>query len=271
MLVGTSIRRGYVDVDGGQLHYRYCGKPQACPILLLHQSPSSSIMFEKLMTAIGGDYYILAPDTPGFGATDALSSLSIDACAQVVKQFLDSLGVDQCFVFGHHTGASIAVQLAFDNPDLVSALSLSGPTLLSDELKSMLPAKAEAFPLEEDGQHLLDMWRRIRNKDSEAPLVLSLREALLAFQCGDEYKTAYQAVVEQDFGSQLKALECPVQVFSGDNDPLYSCVDTTLELLKKGEKSVMPTGSGTYICDLNTSELSKTVLDFYHRNHPNKN
>lgn len=95
------------------------------------------------MQAIGEQYYVLAPDTPGFGASDKISSFS-------------------------------------------------GPTLLSDELKAILPSKAESFKLTTQGGHLQRMWQRIRGKDPLADLSLSMRETLLAFQCGDDYKTAYQ-------------------------------------------------------------------------------
>lgn len=122
-------------------------------------------------------YYVLAPDAPGFGASDKISSLSIQSCSQVLKDFLTQLGIERCFLFGHHTGASIAVQFAFDNPEMVTALSHSGPTLLSDELKAILPSKAEFFELTTQGGHLQRMWQRIRGKDPLADLSLLLHSA----------------------------------------------------------------------------------------------
>jgi len=47
------IRKGYVNTSGGQCHYRYI-KGRGTPIVFLHQTPSSSLMFEKLMYALEG-------------------------------------------------------------------------------------------------------------------------------------------------------------------------------------------------------------------------
>ena len=59
------LRKGYVDTSGGQCHYRYI-KGQGTPIVFLHQTPSSSLMFEKLMNSLEG-MNAVAIDTPGFG------------------------------------------------------------------------------------------------------------------------------------------------------------------------------------------------------------
>jgi len=45
------IRKGYVDTSGGQCHYRYI-EGQGTPIVFLHQTPSSSLMFEKLNSLV---------------------------------------------------------------------------------------------------------------------------------------------------------------------------------------------------------------------------
>ena len=98
---GPVIRRAYCDIDAGQLHYRQAGNPQKMPLVLLHQSPSSSVMFEALMQALGDDYWLLAPDTPGFGQSDPLQEpVSIAAYAKAIQQFLDALNIERAFLFG---------------------------------------------------------------------------------------------------------------------------------------------------------------------------
>lgn len=259
------IRRAYCDIDSGQLHYRQAGNPANTPLVLLHQSPSSSVMFESLMRALGDDYWLLAPDTPGFGQSDPLQGpASIVAYARAIQQFLDALNIKTALLFGHHTGASVAVQLAHDNPDLAQAMALSGPTLLSDQLKAILPEKAKPFPLSEDGSHLLGMWRRMRDKEPEAPLALSLRETLLGLEVGEAYPDAYQAVIEQPFGEQLQAVECPVLVFAGTQDPLYGQLDASFQLLKQGEKQEIE-GARTYACDLYAQDIAARLRDFFTR------
>lgn len=260
-----TIRRAYCDTAFGQVHYRVAGSEQRPTLLLLHQSPSSSVMYEALMNELADDYYLLAPDTPGFGNSDALDGpVTVAAWAEVIKAFLDALGVEHCLVFGHHTGASIAVQMESDNPGVSTAMALSGPTLLSDALKAALPGKATAFPLAEDGRHLLGMWQRMRDKEPNAPLELTLRETLLGLAVGDSYPDAYRAVIEQDFASQINTVACPVLVFAGDGDPLYGQLDAAYALLQQGEKQVLE-GARTYACDLYAKPIAAMLNDFFAR------
>lgn len=261
------IRRGYVDTSTGQIHYRHAGERSDCPLLLLHQSPSSSVMYEKLMRQLQQHFWLLAPDTPGFGASDGLPHVSIENFARSMKEFLWAQDVSECFLFGHHTGASIAVQLEHNYPGTAKAISLSGPTLLSDGQKQSLPTSAASFKAREDGSHVLGMWQRIRAKDNTAELDLSLREVLLALHSGDHYQASYKAVVEQDFAGQLPTLCCPVQVFASVNDPLAPAVGPSLKLLQQGSSAAIHSPSASYVCDRDVEEIARVLSDFFAMQH----
>ena len=260
------IGRAYADVAGIQLHYRYAGASQLPALLLLHQSPSSSVMYEPLMLALADRFFLLAPDTPGFGNSDPLPGsepLEIADYARVIQAFVASLGITPCAVFGHHTGAAIAVQLEHDFPGTAAAMALSGPTLLDAAQKQNLPAMASPFAFDEQGQHLQAMWQRIRAKDPEAPLALSQRELQLAFSCGDSYQASYSAVTRQDFAGQLPAIACPVRVFAGDQDPLHNAVAPTLLLLQHGSTATLLGGERTYVCERQTGHIAALLADFF--------
>ena len=68
------VRRGYLDFDDGQLHYREArpaaGAPPRTPIVCLHQTPTSSLEFEPLMREFATDRVVVALDTPGYGGSD---------------------------------------------------------------------------------------------------------------------------------------------------------------------------------------------------------
>lgn len=176
-------------------------------------------------------------------------------------QALAALGVTQCDIFGHHTGASVAVQLASDQPALARRIALSGPTLLSDELKALLPTKSYAFEETPEGDHFMQMWQRVRAKDPDAPLWLSQREALTGISLGDTYPLAYQAVIEQDFASQIASLACPILIFAGTEDPLYNQLDACLALLQDGCKKEIP-GGRTYVCERNAELIAGWLKEF---------
>ena len=263
-----TIRRGYLDaeVDGEsiQLHFRSCGDEDRPLLLLLHQTPSCSAMYVRLMPLLARDFFVLAVDTPGFGSSDPLPGVvSIAGFAKAIYTAVSGQFDRPALVFGHHTGAAIAVQLAYDQPAFVRALALSGPTLLSDEQKAALPKAAATIPADADGNHWLLMWQRLRGKDPEAELALSLRETLSAFACGDSYEASYRAVVEQDVAGQMAAIHCPALVFAGGQDVLRSAVSPSVRLLSEGRAATLPQESGTYVCDRQPAAVADLLRPFF--------
>lgn len=265
--MASTVRRAYVDVASGQLHYRVAGQPGAPVVVLLHQSPSHSVMYETLMNALADRFYLLAPDTPGFGGSDALAGQdgSIPAFAGAITEYLAALGIQRCHLFGHHTGAAIAAEIAANNSKLVSSLAMSGPTLLTEAQKIALPGQAQALPPVADGSHLQQMWQRIRAKDDDAPLSLVQREVLSAFHCGDAYGASYLAVTQHDFEACLLSINCPALVFAGDCDPLFAAVAPTLDRLTMGEAAELAGGERTYVCERQSEQVASLLREFFSR------
>lgn len=123
------------------------------------------------------DLAVLAPVLPGFGDTADLpvAERSLRGYADWVARFLEAVGVEgPVEVVGHSFGGGVAVQLAHDHPQLVSALVLvnsiggSAWQAAGGAVRSM----AER-PLWDWGIHFpADLWpgRQIRNV---LPVVLS--------------------------------------------------------------------------------------------------
>ena len=59
-----------VRVDGINIFYREAGRKDAPTLLLLHGLPSSSRMFQALLTRLADKYHLIAPDYPGYGHSD---------------------------------------------------------------------------------------------------------------------------------------------------------------------------------------------------------
>ncbi|WP_077404150.1 alpha/beta fold hydrolase [Microbulbifer agarilyticus] len=259
-----TVRRGYLDHAAGQIHYRYCGSAHLPLLLLLHQTPSSSAMYERLMPLLSDTFFVVAVDTPGFGESDGLAgSISIAGFAEAIYQAVSTTFDRPALVFGHHTGAAIAVQLAFQYPEFVRAMALSGPTLLSEAQKQALPLAAKTIAADEEGSHWQAMWQRLRAKDPQADLALSMRETLSAFACGEYYLASYKAVTEQAVAEQLAAIDCPAVVFAGGQDQLRSAVVPTVKLLPRGMASALPQNAGTYVCEQQPAAVATLLRRFF--------
>jgi pimeloyl-ACP methyl ester carboxylesterase len=257
------IKKGYIETTHGQVHYRAAGEPDAPRVLLLHQTASSSAMYERLMEQLAEQFYLFAPDTPGFGGTFfPPERATMEFYAAVLHEAATNFGLASCFVFGHHTGASIAVQMENDHPGFARKMILSGPPYLTEQQRAELRASIAPIVLQEDGAHLTKLWQRLRAKDQSAPLSLTHREFLLNLHAGARYHEAYLAVCAHDFNTQLAALNCPVLVMAGDNDTLSSSLEPAYAKLKHGTMRRIP-DANTYLCDRKVEVVAEIVREFF--------
>ncbi|HSG42850.1 MAG TPA: alpha/beta hydrolase [Anaerolineales bacterium] len=256
------IYKSYADTPEGQVHFRQLKKADGIPLVLLHQTASSGMMFEPLMTLLKDDFHTIAPDTPGFGASFSPPNLfTVQYLSDSLHAALTSLGVESCFLFGHHTGSALAVQMAFDHPNFVKKMILSGPPLLSEAQIKGLKASLKPFALAEDGSHLTHVWERIRKRDESLPLDIVHREVLLTQSAREAAQGAYQAVFDQPFGEQLATLDISILVMAGENDTLRASLEPSHELSQNGEMRVLE-GAGPYICDTHPQVVAEILKSF---------
>ena len=93
----VTIRKAYADTSIGQIHYRYAGEGEK--LLLLHNSPSCSEVYEPLMKLLAPSLSLVALDTPGFGMSPfPPNRYTIPDYARIVFEVLDDLKVakNQC-------------------------------------------------------------------------------------------------------------------------------------------------------------------------------
>lgn len=164
---GLEIKRAFVDVPGGQVHMRLCGAGGARPLVMLHSNPGSSAMVAPLMRRFGATRKVIAPDTAGFGDSTPLAAQkpTIEDYAARALQALDALGITEFDLYGSHTGANMAVEMAIARPDAARHVILDGIALYTPEMRRDLLANY-APPLlpDLDGKHLMWTWHFVRDQ-----------------------------------------------------------------------------------------------------------
>ena len=124
MTARTSYRS--VKVDGLSIFYREAGPRDAPTLLLLHGLPSSSRMFEPLLTRLAGELHMVAPDYPGFGHSDARPpaefAYTFDNIAAVMTRFADALNLTAYTLYMQDYGGPVGFRMALARPDRVEAL-----------------------------------------------------------------------------------------------------------------------------------------------------
>jgi pimeloyl-ACP methyl ester carboxylesterase len=115
-----------IQVDGLSIFYREAGRPDAPTILLLHGLPSSSRMFQPLLTRLADDYHLVAPDYPGFGHSDwphpTQFSYTFDKIASVMQGFTQALGLSRYTLYMQDYGGPVGFRMALAHPERVQAL-----------------------------------------------------------------------------------------------------------------------------------------------------
>jgi pimeloyl-ACP methyl ester carboxylesterase len=115
-----------IQVDGLSIFYREAGSQNAPTILLLHGLPSSSRMFQALLTRLADDYHLIAPDYPGFGHSDwpdpKLFAYTFDHIAAVMDDFTQALGLSRYTLYMQDYGGPVGFRMALAHPDRVRSL-----------------------------------------------------------------------------------------------------------------------------------------------------
>jgi len=136
-----------VEVEGLRIFYREAGKRTKPVILFLHGFPSSSHMFRNLMTALEGDFHMIAPDYPGFGNSSIPSAdrfeYSFEHIAEIMEKFLEVVKLKRCSLYTMGYGVPIGFRVATSHPERIQHLIIqNGPAHEADLTDYWDPVKA---------------------------------------------------------------------------------------------------------------------------------
>lgn len=95
------------------------------PIVLIHGAGGNHLYWPAEIRRLPG-YAVYALDLPGHGKSSGRGRQSIDAYAQAVAEWLDTVNLPQAIFIGHSMGGAIVQTLALEYPDRVQALALIG-------------------------------------------------------------------------------------------------------------------------------------------------
>jgi pimeloyl-ACP methyl ester carboxylesterase len=115
-----------VRIDGLSIFYREVGPKDAPTILLLHGLPSSSRMFQPLLTRLADKYHLVAPDYPGFGHSDWPDPIqfayTFDNIARVMNDFTQAIGLSHYSLYMQDYGGPVGFRMILAHPERVQSL-----------------------------------------------------------------------------------------------------------------------------------------------------
>jgi pimeloyl-ACP methyl ester carboxylesterase len=115
----------YRTIHGYRRAYRVAGSGPA--ILLIHGIGDNSTTWSTVQSKLAQRFTVIAPDLLGHGKSDKpRADYSVAAYANGMRDLLSVLDIDHVTVIGHSLGGGVAMQFAYQFPQLVERLILVG-------------------------------------------------------------------------------------------------------------------------------------------------
>ena len=136
----------HVTIHGHDVVYRRGGTGET--LLLVHGLAGSSRTWKDVMPALAQTHDVIAPDLLGHDNTARpMGDYSLGAHASGLRDLLVTLGVESATVVGHSFGGGVAMQVAYQHPEMCDRLVLVGSGGLGREVSWLL--RLAALPLAE--------------------------------------------------------------------------------------------------------------------------
>jgi pimeloyl-ACP methyl ester carboxylesterase len=132
-----SIPLSHVVLHGHDVSFRRSGEGEA--VLLIHGLAGSSRTWQAVQPGLAEGFDVIAPDLLGHGeSAKPMGDYSLGAFASGLRDLLAAIDVPQVTVVGQSFGGGVAMQLAYQHPELCSRLVLVGSGGLGREVSWML-------------------------------------------------------------------------------------------------------------------------------------
>lgn len=201
--VETVGRRATVQVGRWQVHYQVAGEEHEEAVVLVHGFAASYRWWERTIPSLAQRYRVYAVDLPGFGDTLPRRPFAFAPATEMLRGWMDILGLSRATFVGHSMGGHVCIRLAADQPQLVDRLVLvdaSGIPLTEPLFRIVIHAVCSGI-LGSTQSPL----RTVANSLRAGPLVLA---------------SAAHAVLADDVRQHLDRINAPTLVVWGERDQL---------------------------------------------------
>ncbi|MFE4712675.1 alpha/beta fold hydrolase [Paenibacillus sp. NPDC056722] len=276
-----------VEVEGLEVFYRKAGNPNKPVIVLLHGFPSASHMFRELIPVLEKDYYVIAPDYPGFGNTSSPDreefQYTFDHITEVMESFIDKLLLTKYALYVFDYGAPIGFRIAMHRPERVTAIISQNGNIYREGLGEKWAAREEYWnhptPEKRESYHTAFAPDTIKNQyvqgtedNRVSPDGYALDIAYTSRAGNDEKQSDlifdYQSNVRlyPQFQKYLQEYQPPLLAVWGKND--VSFIPAGAEAFKQDlpEAEIHLLDTGHFALETHALEIGELMLNFLKNN-----
>lgn len=137
----NAIEPSRITLHGRQLSYVQAGSGPV--LLLIHGIAGTSENWQEVIEPLARRHTVVAPDLPGHGrSAPSAGDYSLGALAAGLRDLLVALGHERATLVGHSLGGGIAMQFAYQFPEITERLVLVSSGGLGPEVSAILRAAA---------------------------------------------------------------------------------------------------------------------------------
>jgi pimeloyl-ACP methyl ester carboxylesterase len=274
-------------VDGKTIFYREGGPANAPTILLLHGFPTSSHMFRNLIPALADNYYVVAPDLPGFGFSDSPDRktfpYTFENLAKVIDTFTQAVGLQRFAMYIFDYGAPVGLRIALAHPDRIMAIISQNGNAYEEGLSGGWNPIQKYWkePTPQNRAALRDFLKPettksqyvhgVRDETQIAPESYTLDSALLARPGNDEIQLdlfldyASNVALYPKFQEYFRNKRPPLLAVWGKNDPFF--LPPGAEAFKRdiANAEVHFYDTGHFALETHHREIAGVIRDFLGR------
>lgn len=209
----------FVSRDGVRLYWKLEGAGDRPPLVLLNSIGTDMGLWDAVVPHLLPSFRLLRVDTRGHGASDAPEGdYSLAMLAADIAAIMDAAEIGQAAIAGVSLGGMIAMQLALDQPERVSALALvctsaaMDRTMWTDRVILVRDAGTAAIADAALGRFLTPGFAQ-----AHPDLAAGLRRGLVGMSSAG-YAGAGAAIRDMALLERLPGLRLPALVVAGDYD-----------------------------------------------------
>ena len=230
-------------VDDIDIFYREAGHEDSPAIVLLHGFPTSSHMFRNLIPALADQFYVVAPDYPGYGNSSMPSTdqfeYSFDNLSDIVDQFIQKLDINKYSLYVMDYGAPVGFRIAVKHPKKVESLIIQNGNAYDEGLrefwdqfkaywKSRTPETEAAMrKLLTDDATIWQYTNGVRNKEAISPDTWNMDNLFMSRPGNDRiqlelfYSYGTNPPLYPKWQEYFRAYQPPTLIVWGKNDAIF--------------------------------------------------
>jgi pimeloyl-ACP methyl ester carboxylesterase len=231
-----------IDVDGVATHYHDAG--DGPPVLLLHGSgPGVSAWsnWRLVLPELAKRFRVVAPDQIGFAGTKAPGDVQFgrETWTRHALRLMDTLGLERYDVIGNSMGGAIALSMTVSRPQAIRYLVLMGTMGVPMPLPSGLSQVWSYDPSggREGMRQLIGLFAYDKSLMDDEQLVEGRYQATTEPDSAASWAAMFEPPQQRwvdDLSlsySELAAIEQPILMVHGYNDPVVPFKETSLRLM----------------------------------------